>query len=74
MGGTERWSKSNVIEEAGHNCLLECNRRAPFELDETGGCRVLRPGEEKYVLICNGFTQHLRLFLPAVDLVLIAPD
>lgn len=35
---------------------------------------MLRPGKEKHVLIGNGLTQHLRPFLSAVDLLLIAPD
>jgi len=39
------------------------------------GCRrVPRPGEKKYVLIGDGFAQDLGPLLPAVDLVLIAPD
>jgi hypothetical protein len=35
---------------------------------------MLRPGEEKHILIRYGLAQYFRPFLPAVDLLLVAPD
>jgi hypothetical protein len=74
MKRLQRRGERRVIEQAGHDGFLERDGRTPFELDEMGNLRVLRPGEEKHVLVRYLLAQHLRPFLSAVDLLLIAPN